>query len=452
MAGTQISAESAAQPGSTILGKWRQEREAARAEASVGVSKIVPGTEMYDVMTGGLGPMAGVHVTPASAMAVSAVFASVALIAGAVSSLPFHIYKRGEKVRTRYDSDLWWLFNESPWGTFTAASAWSWAVQSVLLRADGFQRIHRASRYSNTITGFEPLHPEAVFPYKAPGEPLLYLVATDTGRIDTVLQEDMLHFPGIGFDGVRSLTPIRAALRSSAGIALAADTYAASFFQNGARPDFALSTDKPLSKEQVESLRETWIRRHSGPSAAHAPAVLQGGLKIEQLTMTAEDAQLLGTRQYQTEEIARIFGVPPHMIGHTSKTSSWGTGVEQQSIGFVRYTLMRHLDQIRQEVNRKVWPRSRLFFAEHELGALLEGDSKAQSEAFSKALGGPGAQGYMSVNEVRRLKNLPPRDGHDDIPRAGGAAAAVAAPQAPEDPETTDPPESTGIDEESETT
>ncbi len=436
-----------AQPGSAILTKWRDEREAARVSASTGVSKVVPGTEMYDVLTGGLGPMAGVHVTPASAMAVSAVYASVALIAGAISSLPFHIYKRGGESRTRYDSDMWWLFNESPWPAWTAASAWSWSSQSVLLRADGFKRIHRASRYSNTITGFEPLHPDAVFPYKAPGEPLLYLVATDTGRIDTVLQEDMLHFPGIGFDGVRSLTPIRAALRSSAGIALAADTFAAAFFQNGARPDFALSTDGKLTQEQVDTLRETWIRRHSGPSAAHAPAVLQGGLKIEQLTMTAEDAQLLGTRQYQTEEIARIFGVPPHMIGHTSKTSSWGTGVEQQSIGFVRYTLMRHLDQIRQEVNRKVWPRSRLFFAEHELGALLEGDSKAQSEAFSKALGGPGAQGYMSVNEVRRLKNLPPVVGHDDIPRAGGSVTA-----APKESEENDPPEQTDNDEERETT
>lgn len=182
------------------------------------------------------------------------------------------------------------------------------------------------------------------------------------------------------------------------------------------------------------------------------PAVLQGGLKIEQLTMTAEDAQLLGTRQYQTEEIARIFGVPPHMIGHTAKTTSWGAGVEQQSIGFVRYTLMRHLDQIRQEVNRKVWPRSRLFFAEHSLDALLEGDSKAQSEFFSKALGGPGAQGYMAVNEVRRLKNLPPLDGYDEIPRAGGTAAPAASPHASEEPHPTDPPAQTDNDEESEAT
>lgn len=449
MTGNVSNAVVAAQPGSRILGEWMKEREAARASASVGVSKIVPGTEMYDVLTGGIGPMAGVHVTPLSAMTVSAVYASVALIGGAVASLPFHLYKRGEKVRTRYESDLWWLFNESPWGTWTAASAWSWVMQSVLLRADGFQRIHRASRYSNTITGFEPLHPDAVLPYKAPGEPLIYLVATDTGRIDTVLQEDMLHFPGIGFDGVRSLTPIRAALRSSAGIAIAADAYAAAFFQNGARPDFALSTEGSLKQEQIDSLRESWIRRHTGPSAAHMPAVLQGGLKIEQLTMSAEDAQLLGTRQYQTEEIARIFGVPPHMIGHTSKTTSWGTGVEQQSIGFVRYTLMRHLDQIRQEVNRKVWPRSRIFFAEHSLEALLEGDSKAQSEFLAKALGGPGAQGYMSVNEVRRLKNMPPVAGFDEIARAGGSAAPAPTPGGQESSERPGPPDD---DEESEST
>lgn len=435
MAANWYNAGLVSQPGSVILGKWMQEREATRVSASTGVSKIVPGTEMYDVLTGGIGPVAGANVTPLSAMTVSAVYGSVALIGGAVASLPFHLYKRTNDGRTRYESDLWWLFNESPWESWTAASAWSWSMQSILLRADGFKRIHRASRYSNTIIGFEPLHPDAVFPYKAPGEPLIYLLAKDTGVIETVLQEDMLHFPGVGFDGVRSLTPIRAALRTSAGIALAADAYAASFFQNGARPDFALTTDGELKQEQIETLRKTWIGRHSGQANAHMPAVLQGGLKIQQLTMSAEDAQLLGTRQYQTEEIARIFGVPPHMIGHTAKSTSWGAGVEQQSIGFVRYTLMRHLDRIRQEVNRKVWPRSRLFYAEHSLDALLEGDSKAQSEFLSKALGGPGAQGYMSVNEVRRLKNLPPKPGYDEIQRAGGVAPTAEPTEAGENDE-----------------
>ena len=140
--------------------------------------------------------------------------------------------------------------------------------------------------------------------------------------------------------------------------------------------------------------------------------------------MTAEDAQLLTTRQFQVEDIARVFGVPPHMIGYTEKTTSWGSGVEQMSIGFVRYTLRRYIDAIQQEINRKVWPRSLRVFGEMSADALMDGDSKAQAEYFAKALGGPGAQGWMTINEVRKLKNLPPIDGGEQVFRAGAEGVA----------------------------
>src|SRR5688500_16305604 len=111
------------------------------------------------------------------------------------------------------------------------------------------------------------------------------------------------------------------------------------------------------------------------------------------------------------------------MIGYTEKTSSWGTGVEQMSIGFVRYTLGRYLDSIQQEINRKIWPRSLRMFGEFNRDALLDGDSKAQAEYFAKALGGPGTQGFMAVNEVRRLKNLKPLpdDWANSVQRSGAA-------------------------------
>lgn len=419
------NAERVHQSGSVILKDWMAQRQAGRgpqAAAGVPLSEILPGTEMFDILTGASMDAAGVPVNEQTAMAVSAVYASVGLIGGAIAALPFHLYKRLPGGRDRYDSDLWWLFNEQPWSNWTAASAWSWAAQSIALRGDGFWRIHRASAYSNTIVGFEPLHPGRVQVYRQDGE-TVYLVQTDQGTIAPVAPADMLHFPGIGFDGVRSLTPIRSALRSSVGIALAADQYAGAFFRNGARPDFALKTPGKLDKDQVDSLRMQWASRHAGPSNAHLPAVLQGGLDVQQLTMSAEDAQLLSTRQFQIQDVARIFGVPPHMIGYTEKTTSWGAGVEQMSIGFVRYTLRRYLDAMQQEINRKIWPRSRLYFAEFNTDALLEGDSKTQAEYLSKALGGPGSQGWMTVNEVRRLKNLPPVPGGDEMIRSGGGSA-----------------------------
>lgn len=428
---TWYNAERVSQPGSTILSAWKAEREAARAgqspQASVPVSSITRGTEMFDILTGGFGMMgAGVPVTEQTAMCVSAVYACVGLIGGAIAALPFHIFRRTDDGRDRYESDLWWLFNESPWENWTAASAWSFAAQSIALKGDGFWRIRRVTPYTNAIAGFQPYHPDTVSPFRHDGR-IVYRLVNEDGTVEVVDQADMLHFPGIGFDGKRSLTPIRAALRTPAGIALAADEFAGAFFKNGARPDFALKTPGGLKEDQAKLLRETWSSRHSGPSNAHLPAILTGGLEVQQLTMSAEDAQLLSTRKFQVEDIARIFGVPPHMIGYTEKTTSWGSGVEQMSIGFVRYTLSRYLDAIQQEINRKVWPKSLKVYGEFNRDALLEGDAKAQAEYFAKALGGPGTQGWMTINEVRKLKNLKPVEGGDKLIFAGTAPAVAGA-------------------------
>ena len=400
--------------------------------AVVPLSEITPGTEMFDIFTGGIGVGgAGVAVTERSAMCVSAVYASVALIGGAIASLPFHIYKQLGDTRERLATPLWALFNRSPLSNWTAASAWQYAAQSIALKGDGYWEILRAGKGS-AISGFKPWHPDRVKGIRDPaGSGNLYNVTTETGAVRTVLAADMLHFPGIGFDGLRSITPIGAALRTPAGIALAADEYAGAFFRNGARADFALSTDQAkLNEEQINALRSTWASRHQGPYNAHLPAVLTGGLKVQQLTMSAEDAQLLSTRKFQVEDIARIFGVPPHMIGFTEKTTSWGTGVEQMSIGFVRYTLRRYIDAIQQEINRKVFPSTGEVFGEFNTDALMDGDSKAQAEYFAKALGGPGTQGWMTINEVRKLKNLAPVPGGEALIFAtAGAAHATPAPE-----------------------
>ena len=427
------------QPGSTILNSWRADRQAARSalpQAATPVSEITRGTAMFDVLTGGFGPgSTGVPVNEQTAMCVSAVYACVALIGGAIGALPLNLFKRTADGRDSYSSDLWWLFNEQPWSNWTAGSAWSFAAQSIGLRGDGFWRIHRVTPYTNQIQGFEPCHPGRMAIVRQQGRNY-YRYIQDDGTEVVIDQDDMLHFPGVGFDGVRSMSPLRAALRPQAGIALAADEFAAAFFRNGARPDFALKTNGNVTKEQADLLRATWGEKHSGVHNAHLPAVLTGGLEVQQLTMNAEDAQLLTTRKFQVEDIARIYGVPPHMIGYTEKTTSWGSGVENMSIGFVRYTLVRYLTGMRQEINRKIWPRNNQVFCEFNLDALLQGDATAQAGYFSKALGGPGTQGWMTINEVRHLKNLKPLPDGDRLVQAGAAGAPAQTP-APE--ESTEP-------------
>lgn len=355
-------------------------------------------------------------VSEGQAMRIGAVYASVALIGGAIAAMPFHLYRRTDQGRERIDSDIWWLLNESPDSAWTAASAWHFALQSILLRGDAFRQIHRASAYSPRIIGFEPIHPDAMQVERVDGRNrYTFWIRTSAGTVEKRVrdQDDILHFPGVGFDGLRSLTPVTAALGQSASLARAADDHAAAFFRGGARADHAIVVprEQKVDEDQRKQIKESWGAQKQHYTDTGIPPLLVGGMDIKQLTINSTDAQLLETRQQSVEDIARIMGVPPHMIGKTDASTSWGTGIEQMSIGFVRYTLGRHLDNISQELNRKIWPRSRLNFGEFNRDALLEGDSTQQANYLTKAAGGPGAQGWMTVNEIRRLKNLPPLPG-----------------------------------------
>lgn len=356
---------------------------------------------------------AGMPVTEETVMRITAVYACVSLIGGSIASMPLHIYERTPDGRKKVDHDLWWLFNEQPNDRITAATFWEYTTGAKLLHGDSLAKIVRASPYSPKIIGFEELHPRCLEVQEKDGR-LYYTIWRDRMKPEVVDQDDILHIPGPGFDGKRGLSTIRHALQDSGGIALAANQYSASFFKNGARPDFVLSAKGNLSPEQADVIRKTWGERHQGPNNAHLPAVLFGDMDVKQLTMSAEDAQLLGTRGFQIEEIARMFGVPPFMIGHNEKTTSWGSGIEQMSLGFIKFTLLKHLVKIQQEINRKCFKTSK-YFCEFNTAGLERGDLKGRYEAYRIALGRAGERQFLKVNEVRRLENLEPVEGGDEL-------------------------------------
>ena len=244
---------------------------------------------------------------------------------------------------------------------------------------------------------------------------LLY-VYNDDGVIKACDQDDILHVPNAGFDGKRGMSQIRHVLRQPVNIAKDAGEQTGVFLGDGMRPDLALVTPKEtrLQSEQIDDLRMQWHSRYNGMANSKAPVVLTGGMDIKQLTMTAVDAQLLETRKLQAEQIAQIFGVPPHMVGMVEKTTSWGSGIENQSIGFVKYTLQRHLVKIEQEINRKCHRTERLF-CEFDTKGLERGDLKSRNESYRIALGRAGEPSWLTVNEVRRAENLPPIAGGDEL-------------------------------------
>lgn len=357
---------------------------------------------------GGFRASSGYTVNEETAMRVSAVYACVRLISGAIATLPLHIYERSPEGRKEVDSPLWYLLNESPHKRWTAASMWEWVVKCNCLRGDAFIVLVRNA--AGMVTEMRPLHPNMVR-INREGDRLTYYV-NEYERYYGVDQDDMLHIPSFGFDGVHSQSVIEHAAFQSIGVALATDEYSGSFFANGAMAKHLITSDKKISPEQVDELRRIYSEKYAGTNNSGKPMVLSEGLKLNELSMTSADAELLESRKYQVIDIARAFGVPPHMIGAQETTSSWGSGVEQMSIGFVKYTLNPYLNRITDEVNRKIFRTSR-YYIEFNLDGLLKGDSKAESEALRQAIGGSQGIGWMTPNEVRKLKNLPPIAGGD---------------------------------------
>lgn len=443
MTATWYNAQRVSQPGSVVLNAWRAasgpetRRNAIRAENDV-LTNLQP-SELAERLGMLATSYSGKAVTEATSRQVAAVYACVALIAGAVATLPLPIYQRTPDGRKEVDHRYWWVLNEEPCADMSAASFWEYLVESMLFHGDGFARIVRPAMNSNEMVGLRPLHPLRVMPYRQPADgTLLYRVNPDP-RFDpsgaapeTVHAPDMIHITGPGFNGLRSLSPITYAARQAIGTAMAAEEYSGKFFSTGARPDVVLEVPGKVDRDQVDALRATWTSRYGGTEGAAAgPVVLSGGMAMKQFSLTAEDSQLIATRMFQIEEIARIFGVPPHMIGHTDKTTSWGSGVENMGRGFVKFALRRHLNKIEQELNRKLWPSRERYFTRFNVSDLERGDLKSENEALRIALGRAGEPGWMTQDEVRRVKNLAPVGGAASLLASATQNQAAAAAQNP---------------------
>lgn len=399
-----------------------------RAQAPVDSSAIRRGDGVWESFTGGYGQAPSER----AAMQVTAVSASVALISGAIASLPMHIYRRSSEGDLSRDvnSDLWWLLNEEFSPRWTAACGWAFLTASKLLHGDGFAEILRRG---NKIVGLVPIHPNRVRVIATPdGQRLVYEIqpdptierpSQDVLRRRVLDQDDMLHVPGFGFNGLRGMSALKNSLRGSGTLAINAQNFSESFLRNMARPDFALKSPNNLTEEQFKRL-QAMLDERRGPPNAGREMILEGGLGIETLTMPLEDVQLLETRKFQVEEIARAFGVQPFMIGHSEKNSSWGTGIEALGQGFVRYTLRDHLNGFQNEINRKFFRTAR-FVAEFDTTELERGDTKAMFDAMRVGLGRAGEPPILTVEEARNMLRLPrkmpegdttPNEGQTDEP------------------------------------
>lgn len=408
MTGTLLNLE-ASQQGSRVLGSWLAGRDGANERAGIvaqaeNSSGSVSMSELANLLGAAHRSSSGSSVTADSAMRVSAAYGCMSLVAGAIATLPIGIYERKGNERDSADHDYWWMLNELASDGWTASAAWESVMLSKLSHGDGFGEWIRPSIYSNRVIGWKPLPRHQVQPFRD-GDRVLYRISPPNKEAYTLDRADIIHLPSLGFDGLTSPSPLTYAALEAIGTALSAQEHAGRFFSGGANFDYALKTASRMDDTQLKQLKASLIARVQ--NGGRGPLILGGGLEPTQLSVNSKDAEILATRLFTVEEICRIFGVPPHMVGHTDKTTSWGSGIESQGIGFVRYTLQRHLTPIAQELNSKLWPVRQRFFVEHVTAALERGDLKARYDAYRTALGRAGEMPFMTPEEVRRKENMP---------------------------------------------
>ena len=344
--------------------------------------------------------MSGKSVTPSSAIQVSAVYACVRVIAETIASLPLHIYEATDAgSRKANEHPLYRLLHDEP-NTEMTSFIWREVMLShLLLWGNSYCQILRSGR--SRIVGLYPLLPDHMAVDRDSRGKLTYTYTTSEGRTVLLAPEDVLHIPGLGFDGVMGYSPI-ALEKAAIGLGIAAEEYGSKFFQNGARPSGILT--HPNTVKDPASLRASWNAAYGGSGNASRVAVLEEGMTFVPLSMPNNEAQFLETRKFQVTEICRIFRVPPHMIGDLERATF--SNIESQNISFAVHTIRPWLVRIEQAMDRALFPETEKgrFYVRFNLDGLMRGDYKSRMEGYAIAR----QNGWMSANDIRELENLNP--------------------------------------------
>jgi HK97 family phage portal protein len=356
---------------------------------------------------------AGEYVSDRAALALSTVWACVNLLAGTTATLPLMIYKTlpGRTREVFPQHPLYRILHDSPNADQTASDFWEFTQIAVELKGNGYARKLKSG---SRIVGLEPIAPGNMSPPKRLPSGAIEYRWTANGKSFRAEDDEVLHIRGFGGDPLGGLSTLEFA-RNTFGLARAIDRVAGATFKNGVRPSGVLTFEKFLSKENRTIAETQLMEKFTGAMNAGRPVILEGGTKWQQLSINPEDAQMLESRSYSVEEVCRFFGVPPFMIGHTEKATSWGSGLEQQVLAFRKFTLQRRLERIEQALMKQLLtPEDRAagVTIEFNLEGLLRADSVGRAAYYQSGL----TNGWMTINEVRARENLPPVPG-GDVPR-----------------------------------
>jgi HK97 family phage portal protein len=370
-----------------------------RAANNQYIEPLIPGRPAFNTL-------AGVTVDPESAIRMSTVYSCVRLLADTISSLPVGAYVRRGRSRlpyaTVYGDQPAWI--AKPNRETTRLEFYEQIVSSFKLEGNAYILIVRNDQ--GDVEELYVVDPRNVrIERLAPNEPLVYFVKIkDSQGIyeQRLSDKDILHIPDFRLPGQRyGLSPI-AACRTTIGSAMAADTYAASYFGNAANPGGVIEVPGELTQEQAGDIGRDWNITHTGPYRAGKIGILSGGASFKPLTINAQDAQLLDTRRFSVEEIARIFRVPLALLGHPVAGAMSFASVEAQNLSFVQYSLRPILERIEQSLSTLL-PETDGFIR-FNLDALLRGTTNERYDAYTKGL----REGFLSLNDVHAYEDMSP--------------------------------------------
>ena len=359
---------------------------------------------------------AGKRVNERSAMQMTAVYSCVRILAEAVAGLPLHLYRYkedGGKEKAIYHP-LYLLLHDEPNPEMSSFVFRETLMTHLLLWGNAYAQIIRNGK--GEVIALYPLMPDRMTVDRDRDGKLYYeyTVSTDDaptvkGTVVRLKPSDVLHIPGLGFDGLVGYSPIAMA-KNAIGMAIACEEYGAKFFANGAAPGGVL--EHPGTIKDPGRVRESWQSTFGGSGNANKIAVLEEGMKYTPIGISPEQAQFLETRKFQINEIARIFRVPPHMVGDLEKSSF--SNIEQQSLEFVKYTLEPWLVRWEQSIQRTLFSpeEKKRYFAKFNVEGLLRGDYASRMSGYATAR----QNGWMSANDIRELENMdriPAEDGGD---------------------------------------
>jgi len=345
----------------------------------------------------------GIPVDETSAITLSAVWASVRIISETLASIPVDVYYRdGETRRRASEHPVSKLIAHNPNKTSSSFTFRETLAANLCLHGNAYAIIVRdaAARPIELVS----VHPNRVKIKVNKGEKF-YTV--DDKK--TYSDEEMLHFVGLSFDGVKGQSPLDA-LRDAIGMGIAAQQFGAEFFANGANMGGVLTHPGRLTDDQIKRLKDSWNRSNAGLGKSNGTAVLEEGMKYERIGIPPDAAQFLQSRRFTVEDIARAFRVPPAMLAEMSNSST-RANVEEQAISFVRDTMNPYIARFETEFNRKLFREDELgtYYVRFTVDGLLRGDIKTRYSSYSIAR----QWGWLSVNDIRDLENLNPIEGGD---------------------------------------